>query len=116
MDYTTLSLLELKQIAKTRRIKMYYIKKRAELIQLLGMDELPMEMKIEKMTIHQLREEARNRNIRGYWSLRRGKLVEMLFPDKGDADETASYQNQEDECDADKHDSPEKHEPENVGI
>jgi len=119
MDYHTLSLVELKQIAKTRRIKMYYIKKRVELIRLLSMPELPAEMKIEKMTIHELRAEAKRRDIHGYWTLRREKLVELLFPEHyghRDTDETASYQDQEDHSNTDEHDSPEKHESKNVGV
>ena len=119
MDYHTLSLIELKQIAKTRRIKMYYIKKRVELIHLLSLPELPAEMKIEKMTIHELRAEAKRRDIRGYWTLRREKLVELLFPKNdghGDTDETASYQDQEDHGNAYEHDSPQKHEAKDVGV
>lgn len=119
MDYHTLSLVELKQIAKTRRIKMYYIKKRVELIHLLSLPELPAEMKIEKMTIHELRAEAKRRDIRGYWTLRREKLVELLFPQNDghrNTDETASYQDQEDHRNTHEHDSPEKHESKDVGV
>ena len=44
--------------------------KRAELIQLLTMPELPASYRIEKMTIHELRDEAKKRNLRGFWGLR----------------------------------------------
>jgi hypothetical protein len=76
----SLSLIELKQLAKQRRIKQYYILKRAQLIQLLSLSELPKSFIIEKMTITQLREEAKRKGIRGFWTLRREQLVELLFP------------------------------------
>lgn len=76
----SLSLVELKQLAKTRRIKQYYILKRVQLIQLLSMAELPKSFIIEKMTIGQLREEAKRKGVRGFWTLRREQLVELLFP------------------------------------
>jgi hypothetical protein len=76
----SLSLVELKQLAKQRRIKQYYILKRAQLIQLLSMSELPQSFIIEKMTINQLREEAKRKGIRGFWTLRREQLVQLLFP------------------------------------
>jgi hypothetical protein len=78
------SLIELKQLAKQRRIKQYYILKRAQLIQLLNMDTLPQSFIVEKMTISQLREEAKRKGIRGFWTLRREQLVELLFPTGGD--------------------------------
>jgi hypothetical protein len=37
----SMSLVELKQLAKGRRIKQYYIMRRAQLLQLLAMQELP---------------------------------------------------------------------------
>jgi|UniRef100_A0A6C0EN31 hypothetical protein len=76
----TLSLVELKKIAKERRIKQYYILKRAQLIQILSMKELPKSFIIEKMTITELRDEAKRRGIRGFWTLRREQLVAILFP------------------------------------
>ena len=76
----SLSLVELKQLAKQRRIKQYYILKRAQLLQLLAMPELPKSFIIEKMTIAQLREEAKRKGARGFWTLRREQLVELLFP------------------------------------
>lgn len=76
-----MSLVELKQVAKTRRIKMYYTKKRAELIQLLSMPELPDSFKLEKLTIVELREEAKTRGLRGFWGLSRENLLKLLYPD-----------------------------------
>jgi hypothetical protein len=76
----SLSLVELKQLAKQRRIKQYYILKRIQLIQLLSLDELPKSFIIEKMTLAQLREEAKRKGVRGFWTLRRDQLVELLFP------------------------------------
>lgn len=83
MDYTQMSLVELKQCAKERKIKQYYIMKRLQLIQLLSMPELPLSFKIEKMTIHELRDEAKRKGIRGFWSLHRDELVELLYPTDG---------------------------------
>ncbi len=77
----SMSLVELKQLAKTRRIKMYYTKKRHELIRLLSMPDLPDSFKIEKLTIVQLRQEAKNRGLRGFWGLSREDLVNLLYPD-----------------------------------
>ena len=83
MDLTmdSLSLVELKQIAKTRHIKMYYTMKRNELIRLLSMPDLPDSLKIEKLTIVQLRKEAKERGMRGFWGLSRDELVKVLYPD-----------------------------------
>jgi hypothetical protein len=80
MDLHTLSLVELKQQAKGRRIKQYYIMKRHQLIQLLSLPELPHSLVLEKLTIVQLREEAKSRGIRGFWGLSRDELLEMLYP------------------------------------
>jgi len=80
MNYDTMSLVELKQVAKTRRIKMYYTKKRHELIRLLSMPDLPDSYKIEKFTIVQLREYAKEKGLRGFWGLSRDELVDLLYP------------------------------------
>ena len=82
----SLSLVELKQLAKQRRIKQYYILKRSQLIQLLSLAELPKSYIIEKMTISQLREEAKRKGVRGFWTLRREQLVELLFPSENLSD------------------------------
>jgi hypothetical protein len=76
----SMSILELKQLAKQRRIKQYYILKRAQLLQLLSMNELPKSFIVEKMTIGELREEAKRKGLRGFWTLRREQLVQLLFP------------------------------------
>lgn len=114
-NYSIMSLVELKQHARERRIKQYYIMKRAQLIQLLTMQELPQVFKIEKMTIHELRDEAKRKGVRGFWSLRRDKLVELLFPtDAGK--KAAPNKNEKDQGDTNKHDDPQQHDPENVGV
>jgi len=118
MDYHAMSLVELKQVAKAQRIKQYYIMKRAQLIQLLSLPELPMSFKIEKMTIHQLRQEAKRRGVRGFWIAPRERLVELLFPEyyEGNSGETAPHKNQKNQGNADKHDEPEKHHAKEVGV
>jgi hypothetical protein len=78
---STLSLVELKQLAKGRRIKQYYIMKRLQLIQILSLPELPNSFVLEKLTIHQLREEAKTKGVRGFWNLSRGDLLNLLHPD-----------------------------------
>ena len=77
----SLTLPELKKLARDRRIKQYYILKRAQLIHLLSLESLPQSFIVEKMTIHQLRDEAKRKGIRGFWTLRRERLVELLFPE-----------------------------------
>ncbi len=75
-----MSLVELKQHAKERCIKQYYIMKRLQLIQLLSMSDLPMSYKLEKKTIRELRDEAKAKGIRGFWSLHREDLLTLLYP------------------------------------
>lgn len=75
-----MSLVQLKQLAKTRRIKMYYTKKRIELIHLLSMHDLPDSFKIEKLTIVELRDQAKKKGMRGFWKLSRDDLVNLLYP------------------------------------
>jgi len=116
--YADMSLVELKQAAKDRRIKQYYIMKRADLVRLLSMKVLPESYRIEKTTIHQLREEARGKGIRGVWKLSRDRLVDLLFPDyqRRDVHEASADQNEKDKSNADKHDDPQKHDAEDVGV
>jgi len=71
MNYDSMSLVDLKKVAKTRRIKMYYTMKRHDLIRLLSMPELPESYKLEKLTIVQLRDQAKQRGLRGFWTLSR---------------------------------------------
>ena len=80
MDYSELSLLELKYRAKARRIKNYYIRPKAELIRLLSMDELPEMFRVEKMTLKQLRDMAKDRGIKKYSHMKRVDLMPRLFP------------------------------------
>ena len=81
-----MSLAELKQVARDRtpKIKMYYTKPRAKLIELLMMEKLPESFIIEKKTIHQLRKEAQAKNLPNIWNLKRGELMELLYPTKMD--------------------------------
>jgi hypothetical protein len=104
MDYTTMSLVELKKHAQARKIKQYYVMKRLPLIHLLSMTELPMSFKIEKMTIHELRDEAKRKGIRGFWSLHRDELVALLYPSTHQEGENGNQQ-----------DSPQNTEPNKVG-
>jgi hypothetical protein len=104
MDLHTLSLVELKQRAKGRRIKQYYIMKRHQLIQILSLPELPQELVLEKLTILQLRDEAKTRGIRGFWSLSRGELLELLHPSplpKEDEKNGKNPHKQQSPCDSD---------------
>jgi hypothetical protein len=114
INYNKMYLADLKLIAKTRRIKMYYIKTKDELVALLNMPELPQAMKVEKMTIHELRKEAKKRNVSGFWSLRRGDLVRLLFPEN--VNQTTPDKNEEDKRQADEHHQPEEHDPKEVGV
>jgi hypothetical protein len=77
---SALSLVDLKQLAKGRRIKQYYIMKRHQLIQILALPELPESLRREKLTIHELREEAKRKGVRGFWSLHREDLLNLLYP------------------------------------
>ncbi len=77
---STLSLVDLKQLAKGRRIKQYYIMKRMDLIHILSLPELPESLRREKLTIVELRAEAKRKGIRGFWSLNRAQLLDLLYP------------------------------------
>lgn len=101
----SLSLIELKQAAKGRGIKLYYILPKDELVRLLSLPELPLEMRLQKKTIRQLRDEAKEKRLTGFWGLSRGELLALLYPDE----EAAPNKNQKDEGDADKHDDPQEH-------
>lgn len=83
MDLHSMSLIELKKLAKehTPKIKQYYIKSRVELIQILSMKELPESFRIEKLTIAELRKEAKARNLGvNIWNMRKKDLLELLYP------------------------------------
>jgi hypothetical protein len=92
MDYHSMSLAELKQIARDRtpKIKKYYIIPRTKLIELLMMDKLPEEYIIEKKTIHELRKEAQGKNLPNIWNLKRSELMELLYPIKTDLNDANS--------------------------
>lgn len=110
MDYSVMSLIELKQHAKLRKIKQYYIRPHHELVELLSMTELPESFRIEKLTIQTLREQAKDRGIRGLWKLSRKQLVDLLYPQN--TYKTAPNKYQKDEGNADEHDDPEQHDSE----
>ena len=78
-NISDMSLIELKQLAKTKRIKQYYIMKRAELIDILMMEELPFKYRMEKMTITEMRAIAKQRGMRGFWGLSKDQLAAKLF-------------------------------------
>ena len=108
-----MSLNELKahcaQLPKGRRIKHYYIKSRAELCHLLSLPELPIEMRVEKLTIHDLRKMAKEKNIRGIWGLSKKELQDMLFPEdqEWDASTMSTLEHdQEDEDNAKEQNAP----------
>ena len=115
-NYEKMYLSELKLIAKTRRIKMYYVKSKEELVELLTMKELPLEMRIEKMTNKQLQAEAKTRGFTGVTGLRRPALINILFPNTENVSKTTSDENQEDQSKTNKHHQPEEHDPEEVRV
>lgn len=95
-----LSLVELKKIAKERRIKQYYIMKKDDLIRLLNMDSLPFKYTLEKMTITQLRAVAKERGMKGFWGFSKEKLSAILFPPndkKEDHRETCEHEDPQNE-------------------
>jgi hypothetical protein len=101
MDYESMSLTELKKLAKnhTPKIKQYYIKSKAELIVILNMKEFTSDMIIEKMTIDTLRAEVKKLGHTNIWKLRREQLVALLTarPHKDDEndDHTQEHDNPE---------------------
>lgn len=93
-------LIELKKIAKTRRIKQYYIMKRSELIDILMMEELPFKYRLEKMTINEMRAIAKQRGMRGFWGLSKEDLCKKLFSshdEEKDDSKTRKHENPKDE-------------------
>ena len=97
INIDTMSLIELKQLAKTKKIKQYYIMKRADLIEILTMKELPFKYTLEKMTITEMRMLAKERGMRGFWSLSKSQLSEKLF---------ASHNEKKDNSEASEHEDP----------
>jgi hypothetical protein len=98
MNIESMSLVELKQLAKTKKIKQYYIMKRTDLIEILTMKELPFKYRLEKMTITEMRMLAKERGMRGFWSLSKSQLSEKLF---------ASDDKEKDNSEAGEHEDPE---------
>jgi hypothetical protein len=80
MDYHTMDIIELRYAAKALKIKQYYIKKRAELIQILSFKELPQQYILEKKTILELRSEARLRGLAGITKMPKRELLDILYP------------------------------------
>ena len=93
-----MSLVELKQLAKGKKIKQYYIMKRDDLIHLLMMEEIPFKYRLEKMTISEMRAIAKQRGMRGFWGLSKEQLCEKLF---------GSHDEKKDDCETGKHEDPE---------
>jgi hypothetical protein len=98
LNIESMSLVELKQYAKTKKIKQYYIMKRADLIEILTMKELPFKYTLEKMTITEMRMLAKERGMRGFWSLSKSQLSDKLF---------ASHNEKKDNGEASEHEDPE---------
>jgi hypothetical protein len=108
-DYSVLSLIELKLDAKGRGIKMYYVMKRADLVRILSLPELPLDMRVEKMTIKQLREQAKQKEYTKFWDLPRSELVRLLYPELENGGKTASDKDEKNQCNTDEHDDPKEH-------
>jgi|688.fasta_scaffold00948_42 hypothetical protein len=104
----SMTIIELKKLAKERRIKQYYIMRRAQLIQILSLSELPKYLVLEKKTIIDLREEAKQKGMRGFWRMSRAEILELLYPDS-----PKSYENN---SQAPKHDHPDSHDSKDVGV
>ena len=105
MDYSTMSLVELKRAAKGRGIKLYYILPKDELTRLLSLPELPIELRLQKITIRQLRQTAKERGLTGFWGLSRGELLTRLYPDQ----QAPAHKNEKNERYTDEHDDPQNH-------
>lgn len=104
-----MSLVDLKQVAKnhTPKIKQYYIKTRAELIQILT-NEFTADMIVAKKTLAELRKEAQDRKFSGIWKMRRSELVQLLYP--------GPKQNNENHQSRKEHNNPEKSESDEVRV
>ena len=104
----SMSLVELKKIAKEKRIKQYYIMRRQQLLEILTQDTLPREYVLQKKTIIELRTEAKVREIKGFWRMSRDQLLNLLYPN--------TKENNEDDDNAYKHDKPESHDAKDIWI
>ena len=104
-------LAELKLVARDHRprIKQYYIKSKAELIQLLTAKELPEALRVEKMRIQDLRKTAQDRGYAvNVWKMRRKSLVDLLYP--------GTQQHDKNDDHTQKHDAPQKCKSEDVRV
>jgi len=100
---------ELKQEAKERRIKLYYVMRKAQLIEILSMNPLPEKYIVEKKRIQELRVEARARGFVSIYTLNRRSLVELLYPHLC-GNPSTNYQNK-DHNNTNKHNTPKNHNP-----
>jgi hypothetical protein len=103
MNYHLLEYSELKQEARERRIKMYYVMRKAQLVYLLSMKELPERYIVEKKKIGELKAEARARGIPQVYLLHRQALVDLLYPNMRN---TSPYQEDQYHNSTKKHDNP----------
>ena len=110
MDYQSMSLADLKKVAKNHQppIKYYYVKSRKDLIEILTMPEMPQSMIKEKLRIQDLRKLARERNIPNIWRMRRATLMDLLYPDSKEDDEN-NYHTEE-------HNTPKKRQGNDVRV
>jgi hypothetical protein len=101
MEYHSMSLLDLKQVAKNHdpKIKQYYILKRHELIKLLTMNALPQSYILAKKKRSDLIAEAKARGYSKFWNLKKSELLELLYP--------SLKEDKKDNNHAKKHDDPE---------
>ena len=106
MEYESMSLVELKKVARDHvpKIKSYYTMKRKALIEILSLKEFPERMKAEKMRVGELRNEAKSRGLKGFWKLDKDSLIEMLYP--------SSQQDNKNDHHAEEHDDPQASESE----
>lgn len=116
VDLDSMSLAELKKYAKGRRIKQYYILPKEVLLSLLKMPELPLEYRIEKLTITQMRDIAKQRGLRGFWGLSKDELKKILFSDNHELSHTTSEKHQQDDSQTSEHKKPQDEDPCNVKI
>jgi hypothetical protein len=107
MNYHAMEYCELKQEAKERRIKLYYVMRKAQLIQILSMNPLPEKYIVEKKRIQELRDEARARGFLSVYRLNRSELVDLLYPYLS-RNTSAEYQDK-DQYDTNKHNTPKNH-------
>jgi len=114
MNYHLLEYPELKQEAKKRRIKMYYVMRKAQLIELLSMKTLPEKYIVEKKLVSELKAEARARKFPQVYTLTRGNLLELLYPHLYGK---PGFQEQDKNNDGtQKHNHPKHHYPEKVRV